>query len=225
MGRKSNYTIDFKLSVVDRYLNKGEGSVTIGKDLNLNPNTVLKWVKQFQKSDAEVFLEKPRNQSYSKEFKIQVIEEYLAGGCSYPDLALKYNIPSHNTILQWVKKYSNLEAIKDYSPAPEVYMAKRIQTTFEQRMEAVQWYEENGRSYKDTAAHFGYNYAQVRDWVKKYESSGEDGLLDRRGQRKEEAELTETERLKRELILERNKRKRLEMENELLKKLNELERG
>ncbi|WP_438588778.1 helix-turn-helix domain-containing protein [Dubosiella newyorkensis] len=41
-------------------------------------------------------------------------------------------------------------------------MAKRIQTTFEQRMEAVQWYEENGRSYKDTAAHFGYNYAQVR---------------------------------------------------------------
>ncbi|MFA1014229.1 helix-turn-helix domain-containing protein [Dubosiella newyorkensis] len=104
-------------------------------------------------------------------------------------------------------------------------MAKRIQTTFEQRMEAVQWYEENGRSYKDTAAHFGYNYAQVRDWVKKYESSGEDGLLDRRGQRKEEAELTETERLKRELILERNKRKQLEMENELLKKLNELERG
>lgn len=88
MGRKSKYTIDFKLSVVDRYLNKGEGSVTIGKDLNLNPNTVMKWVKQFQKSDAEAFLEKPRNQSYSKEFKIQVIEEYLAGGCSYPDLAL-----------------------------------------------------------------------------------------------------------------------------------------
>jgi hypothetical protein len=26
MGRKSKYTIDFKLSVVDRYLNKGEGS-------------------------------------------------------------------------------------------------------------------------------------------------------------------------------------------------------
>lgn len=41
MGRKSKYTIDFKLSVVERYLNKGEGSVTIGKDLNLNPNTVM----------------------------------------------------------------------------------------------------------------------------------------------------------------------------------------
>ena len=224
MGRKSKYSIDFKLCVVDRYLNRGEGCAAIGKDLNIPHRTVMKWVNQYQKFGAEAFQEKPRNQSYAKEFKIQVIEEYLSGGCSYEELALKYNIPSDSIIRQWVKKYSNLEAVKDYSPAPEVYMAKRIQTTLEQRMEAVKWYEENGRSYKDTAAHFGYNYAQVRDWVKKYETRGADGLLDRRGKRKEESELTETERLKRELILERNKRKQLEMENELLKKLNELER-
>ncbi len=33
---------------------------------------------------------------------------------------------------------------------------------------------------------YGGNYAQIYNWVKKYESNGEDALEDRRGKRKSE---------------------------------------
>ncbi|WP_432404804.1 hypothetical protein [Wukongibacter sp. M2B1] len=58
----------------------------------------------------------------------------------------------------------------------------------------------------------------------RFEESGIDGLLDRRGKRKPEEQMTEVDKLKAEMRLLEAKNKRLEMENELLKKLEEIER-
>lgn len=65
----------------------------------------------------------------------------------------------------------------------------------------------------------------MRSWVIKFEESGIDGLLDRRGKCKPEDQLTEVEKLKAQMQLLEAKNKRLEMENALLKKLEEIERG
>ena len=54
--------------------------------------------------------------------------------------------------------------------------------------------------------------------------SGVDALRDRRGKRKGTDELTEIEKLKAELKLEKAKRIRAEMEASFLKKLEEIER-
>ena len=65
---------------------------------------------------------------------------------------------------------------------------------------------------------YGGNYAQIYNWVKKYESNGEDALEDRRGKRKSEERLTDLEKAQRRIAeLERINR-RQEMELELLKK-------
>ena len=55
-------------------------------------------------------------------------------------------------------------------------------------------------------------YSQVYQWVNKYLTKGEQGLVDGRGRKKVESELTEIEKLKQdhELLLAKNKR--LEME-------------
>jgi len=58
----------------------------------------------------------------------------------------------------------------------------------------------------------------------KYEAGGLDALQDNRGKRKPEDQLTEVERLRAELKLERAKRKQAEMEISFLKKLDEIER-
>ena len=83
---------------------------------------------------------------------------------------------------------------------------------------------EHGRDYKGTANIYDVSYSQVYSWVKKYDSNGEDGLKDRRGQHKTDDEVDELERLRRENA--RLKRQLLEkdMLTELLKKVQEFER-
>ena len=65
---------------------------------------------------------------------------------------------------------------------------------------------------------------QVYHWVKKYLASGEEGLIDRRGQHKTEEQLSETEKLQRKVKILERKLKEMEMENKLLKKVQEIER-
>ncbi|WP_205139612.1 hypothetical protein [Faecalicoccus pleomorphus] len=61
-------------------------------------------------------------------------------------------------------------------------------------------------------------------WVKKYQSLGDDGLVDRRGQHKSEDQLSDIEILERKVKFLERQLKEKEMENELLKKVQEIER-
>ena len=61
--------------------------------------------------------------------------------------------------------------------------------------------------------------------MRRYEKDGVDGLSDRRGKRKAESDMTEVEKLRAQIKLKDAENIRLRMENELLKKLEELERG
>ena len=97
-------------------------------------------------------------------------------------------------------------------------------TVQEERIEIVNYCLEHDKNYKETAKLFDVSYTQVYQWVKKYQGSGEEGLVDRRGQHKREEQLSETEVLRRKVkLLERQLREK-EMENELLKKVQEIER-
>ena len=52
----------------------------------------------------------------------------------------------------------------------------------------------NGKDYQITAETYEVSYQQVYQWVKKYEEGGEEALKDKRGRKKEEAELTPEEK-------------------------------
>ena len=60
-------------------------------------------------------------------------------------------------------------------------------------------------------------------WVRKYNEKGAEGLVDKRGKRKPEAEKTELEKLRAENRMLEAQNKRLETENAVLKKLEEIE--
>lgn len=97
-------------------------------------------------------------------------------------------------------------------------MAETLKASKENKIEIVQYCISHGHDYKGTAAKYGGNYAQIYNWVKKYEAKGEDGLTDRRGQRKTEAELTDLERAERRIAELERINKYQEMELVLLKK-------
>lgn len=78
--------------------------------------------------------------------------------------------------------------------------------------------------YKLAAKHYNVSYAQVYQWVKKYQEQGEIGLQDKRGKHKQGDELSEIEKLQRENTLLKHRLELQERENILLKKVKEIER-
>lgn len=104
-------------------------------------------------------------------------------------------------------------------------MRKARSTTQEERIQIVRECLESGKNYGEMALKYNVSYQQVRTWTLKFEELGEAGLEDRRGKRKKdqeprtelEAAQIEIERLKHQLYL-------ANMENHLLKKLDEIVR-
>jgi transposase len=104
-------------------------------------------------------------------------------------------------------------------------MVKSRKTTLDERIEIVGYCIANNKDYGKAIEQYGVSYQQIYGWVRKYAKSGPDGLVDNRGKRKDSASMTEVERLRAQLKLKEAENLRLQMENELLKKLEALERG
>ena len=103
-------------------------------------------------------------------------------------------------------------------------MAKGRKVTFDEKVEAVQYCIANNNNYYDTMDKYKVSYPQIYSWVRKYRESGVDGLVDMRGKAKPEDKLTETDRLKAKIKMLEAENHRIEMENAILKKLQEIER-
>lgn len=228
MGRKSKYSKEMKLEIVKRYL-KGESATALANEYGMSRgmnDTIRKWAHKYEAIGERGFNSSNTNKTYTKELKERVIEEYLKGRISLEGLANKYNISSSEIVRCWVLKYNSGIEIKDYNPKGEVYTMKSRKTTYEERLEIVQYVIANDYDYKGAADKYSVAYANVYQWVLKYNQFGEKGLSDRRGRpstsisKKEftEVELKdlEIEKLKREL--ERSK-----MVIEVLKKNIEIQ--
>ena len=225
MGRKSQYSKELKLSIVKRYLDCKESALILANELNSNPNVIRKWVKKYQVLGESAFDVSGSNTAYTKEFKQKVVLAYLNGEGSYLDLSIKYNVPSSETVRNWVKDYNSHIELKDYIPGGEdIYMAKSRKVTKEERIEIVKYCLEHDCDYKTTAKVYETTYANVFNWVKKYKEKGEDGLGDKRGHHKTDDEVDEITLLKRQLKQKEHELEMAKLEVRLLKKLDEIER-
>lgn len=103
-------------------------------------------------------------------------------------------------------------------------MTKGRNTTYEERLEIVSYCIEHGNDYGATIEKYKVSYQQIYSWVRKYKEKGAEGLVDKRGKQKPESEMTELEKLRAENRILTARNKRLETENAVLKKLEEIER-
>ncbi|MDO5139479.1 MAG: helix-turn-helix domain-containing protein [Oscillospiraceae bacterium] len=227
MGRKSKYTFEQKLKAVEEYISGKKSAAEIATELSMGKRgriRVREWANRYRENGQDILLARQTNTAYSKEFKTQVVEEYLRGSDSLNSLVAKYGIRSTTQICDWISKYNSYEELRDYDPHPEVYMAKRRKTTLEERKEIVEYCLEHNKDYKGTALKYDCSYSQVYQWVRNYEADGADGLKDNRGKRRQEKELSETEKLQRRIKQLERELLQKERENELLKKVDEFER-
>jgi transposase-like protein len=227
MGRKAKYSPEQKVQACIDYVSGKKSAKQIAGELMMGKggeNRIRLWANRYSVHGVSCFEEKKYNQSYSREFKEKIVKEYLNGEGSIDNLTAKYNLPSDSILCSWIKKYNSHIELKDYDPKPEIYMAEKLKTTLEERIEIVKYCLEHNRDIKGTAAHYGCKYAQLYQWVTKYEKFGEEGLIDKRGKRKNEEELSELEKAKRRIAQLERQNKELKDSYEILKKAEARER-
>ena len=98
-------------------------------------------------------------------------------------------------------------------------------TTLEERVQIVRECIASGKNYGEMSIKHQVSYQQVRSWTLRFEEMGEAGLQNRRGRRKKD-QLPRTELEQAQIEIEQLKHKLYlaEMERDLLKKLDEVER-
>lgn len=224
MPRKSKFSYEVKLKAVKQYLNGEASFVSIAKSIGAGKTTFRQWIYAFKDHGPEALKSHKYNQRYSKDFKFKCVAAYLSGEGSYDYLANKFGLRTAAQLKQWVIKYNSHQELKDYNPTPEAYMANRRKTTLEERKRIVEYCRDHHWSYKETAVKFGCSYAQIYNWCKKYKEKGFDALVDKRGHCLRESELSETQRLKREVERLKRENKVKDQQIAFLKKVKELER-
>lgn len=224
MSRRERFTQYEKEQACLDYINGNRSSAEICNCLHISTRTIQDWAAIYKKHGILGLTKKTKNRSYSKEFKMELVKKYISGEASSVDLAHQYDISS-GLLRNWIRMYNANIELKDYNPKQEVYMAKaRRKTTIDERKEIVNYCIEHNRNYKETAALYNVSYSQVYSWMKKYDSDGEEGLIDKRGHHKLDDEVDELERLRRENVRLKRQLEKKDMTVELLKKVKEFGR-
>ena len=224
MSRRERFTPYEKEQACLDYINGNRSRSEICNFLHISTRTIQDWATIYKKHGILGLSKKTKNRSYSKEFKMELVKKYISGEASSVDLAHQYDISS-GLLRNWIRRYNANIELKDYNPKQEVYMAKaRRKTTIDERKEIVNYCIEHNRNYKETAALYNVSYSQVYSWVKKYDSDGDEGLIDKRGHHKLDDEVDELERLRRENVRLKRQLEEKDMAVELLKKVKEFGR-
>ena len=224
MSRKSKVSTEIKVQAVEDYLRDIKSLSEISNELNIYKSAISAWVRKYKTFGKEGLLNKGYNTSYSAQLKTQAVIDYLDGKGSLDDICIKYKISAIGILQHWIKKYNGHKIFKSHSTKGDKLMTNGRKTTYEERIEIVSFCIANAHDYNLTANKFNVSYQQVYTWVKKYNKDGYTALVDRRGKNKSFEELSESEKFSAQLKLLEAENRRLKMENDFLKKLEEIER-
>ena len=226
MPQKQKLRPEEKEKIVRRYL-AGEVSISgAAAEAGVDGKTIQRWVVQYEAEGVAAFLPNRRNRIYSPELKLQAVQDYLSEKGSLIEISKKYGLRDKKQLRNWMKVYNahgDFKSVK-FSGGGS-YMKQGRDTTQEERIQIVKDCLANGKNYGEMALKYKVSYQQVRTWTLRFEEMGEAGLEDRRGKRKkDQAPRTELEKAQIEVEQLKHKLYLAEMERDLLKKLDEIER-
>ncbi|MGX8715664.1 MAG: transposase [Lachnospiraceae bacterium] len=225
MSRKGKIDPTQKVQLVEMYL-RAEISITEGTRLaGLNSRASFKdWVSIYKNGGPAGLLDQAHNKYYPKELKLAAVNSYLNGEGSILDITNRFGLRSTVQLRSWIKMYNTHGEITARGGGGGSCMRKTRETTFEERLLIVQDCLANNKNYGAMALKYNCSYQQVRNWVLRYEQMGSAGLEDRRGRRAGTQPARTPEEEMRDKIAELERKNReLQMENDLLKKIRELE--
>ena len=224
MFRKSKIDPAEKVKIIERVLADEISATEAARLIGVDRSSIRDWRNLYLSDGPSALMVQSNNKTYSKELKLQAVQEYLDGKSSQRDIVKKYHLRSSRQLRNWIKVYTTHGEIKSRTSGGGSYMRKAKSTTPEERLAIVQDCLANDKNYGAMALKYQCSYQQVRNWVKRYEEMGSAGLEDRRGHRVGTMPSRTPEEEMRDRIAELERLNRdLQMENDLLKKVRELE--
>lgn len=224
MSKRSPKSVEEKLQCVQSYLNHEYSISQLIHKYQVSDFTIKSWVTKYQTEGIEGLTESRTWKKYSQSLKRQAVEAYLNQKGSMKDICARFKISHHSVLERWIKRYTSGKELKATSKGLS-RMKQGRKTTFEERVEIVNYTIAHDKNYQEAVEKFGVSYQQVYSWVRKFEKDGSNGLLDRRGKGLEsKPNLTPEEETQLEMNRLKERIQYLEMENKLLKKLEEIER-
>ena len=102
----AKYSYEFKKQVVDAYLS-GEGGYEYLAERYGVParSNIKKWVRNYETHGDKGLMRSRKQDKYSFEKKLSVVELYLSSEISYQDLALQEGITNPSMIVNWVNRF------------------------------------------------------------------------------------------------------------------------
>ena len=218
------YTHDEKAKILLEYQAGVHGFRESCRIYGITQQSLKNWIRLYETFGMEGLKTGSSATHYSKETKQAAVQDYLVHKLPVKEILKKYQIRSDTQLRKWVKKYNGHEELKASGTGGTAIMTKGRKTTFDERVEIVQYCIAHDHNYAETSAKFGVSYQQARSYTVKYEAGGVEALQDRRGRTKPVEEMSELERLRAENRILRAEKERAEMEASFLKKLGEIER-
>ncbi len=116
MSRRERFTPYEKRNkpVLD-YINGNRSRSEICNCLHISTRTIQDWAAIYKKYGILGFTKKTKNRSYSKEFKMELVEKCISGEASSIDLGHQYDISS-GLLRKWIRMYNANIELKDYNP-------------------------------------------------------------------------------------------------------------
>lgn len=224
MSHKAKISGLEKIEVIEKYL-RGEDSLNhLATLIGVSTPSTEQWLQTYRSLGPNGLLNTSKNTVYTVELKTRAVQDYLSGGGSQMEICKKYGIKSTCQLRNWVLKYNGHEKLKVSGTGGTPIMTNGRKTTYDERVEIVKYCIEHQNNYAETAQKYQVSYQQVYSWTTKYEENGIEALIDKRGKRKPEGEMSDMEKLRAQNKLLEAKNRRQQMEIDFLKKLDEIER-
>ena len=223
MSRKEKIKAEDKIRIAKAYVQGKVGLSEAAKQIGVHHTVIEDWVRLYETEGVQAFLPRTNNRRYDPILKEAAVKDYLSGKGSIRSICKKYKIRDRKQLRIWIKVYNGHKDFKKQTGGSR--MTKGRETTQAERIAVAKACISNGKNYGEVALAYNVSYQQARSWTLKYIEGGESALEDRRGQRKKDQQpRTELEQAQIEIEQLKYKLKMLEMENHLLKKLEEIER-
>ena len=102
----AKYSYEFKKEVVQSYLDGKGGYKFLAKEFGIpSPSKVKLWVDNYRTLGDEALMRSRKNESFTFEYKLHVVELYLTSEVSYQELALQERIHNPTQIVKWVNDF------------------------------------------------------------------------------------------------------------------------
>ena len=123
----TKYNFQFKKKVVLEYINEYISIRSLAKKYGIKSYSNIEiWVAKYKKYGDEALRRSRKNEEYSFEKKIFVVELYLTSELSYHDIALQEGINNPSLICNWVHLFrvAGPDALRERRKGREILMDK-----------------------------------------------------------------------------------------------------